>query len=223
MLFQRAFFFSIVPLAIAAFPVESRASCAVPVGCVCSFVTSLTDSFIGTIVEGEGKAFSTAKAPTLKIRIDELSTLEGTTSVLTVGSVVETSDILLEATVKPGDRVLGGALTFCADEINGCTQGDLNPSMFKTEFEIRALVGPAGVIACNPVVSITTMDARALMLDSSCDGQVRRRIGAGPDNSTCQDGGCALSTPGDRTADGAPAALGLLALVAAWRMRRARR
>ncbi|MEP7124522.1 MAG: hypothetical protein ABJE95_26575 [Byssovorax sp.] len=202
-----------------AFGSEARASCAGPVSCVCDFrAEDMVAAFTGKIIQGEGNAFS-SDATALKVRIDEITIVEGKATQLVVGSVVD-AKVFLTVGVKPGDSILGFSELTCAEPTQGCP----NQPLDHEAIDVRAVFNSAGLLACNTTpTGLSPADARALLIDPDCEASLVAKTHTKPPELACHDTGCLLSVAGGRTPDGAAVAVGFLALVGAWRLRRARR
>lgn len=210
-------FFMLFTLTLLTFAAEARASCIAPDNYVCPFSADPVAAFTGTVVEGESKAY--ASSPSLEIRIDELSVAHET-SKLVVGEVADIEVVFVGVDVKKGDRVLGYSELTCANPTQGCASKALDQEVIG----VRALLDSAGLVPLGPTAQITSAEALELALDPSCDTAVKERLGTANEEVTCHDlGGCLCSAPGARPAGGLSAALGFLAIVGAWGLRRSRR
>lgn len=216
MLNHRTVILGLVLLTVLSLSRDARASCAEAEGCVCTFQSGLIATFTGTIIEGSGKAFSDGSS--LKVRIDEVTLADGSSSQLEAGTVTDAKVQTLEVDVKQGDRVLGFSTITCDKPNDGC-----NFQLSRVEIlGLRAVFDATSLVPCGTFVPFSSVEARELLLDPNCEGRLRDRLGL--DEPTCHDGGFfSCSAPGKRTSDGAAGALGFLALLGAYRLRRGRR
>jgi hypothetical protein len=210
---------ALASLAIVALADDARASCAGPVSCVCAFDNKdMVASFTGVIMEGGGKAFASNPA-SLKVRIDEITQVEGATTQLVAGSVVDAT-VFLQVDVKPGDSILGFSQPTCANTSEGCPGITLD----KEAIEIRAVFDAAGLLRCHLTpTGISPTLARELLADPNCDADLLEKLHTTEPEIACHDTNCLFSVAGGRTDRGASFAIGFFALVAAWRLRRALR
>ncbi len=206
----------LLALTIMAFSAEARASCAVPQGCVCTFRNRCDRHLRRHGGGGEGRVGE--DFPPLKIRIDELSVADAS-SKLEVGKVADAQVGFVNMEVKQGDRVLGYSTPTCANPIKGCAGQPID----QERLGIRALLDPLGFVPCSGQQPFSSADARALLLDPDCEAELSKRLGTEDEEVACHDVACLCSAPGARSASGRSAALGLLAIVAAWGLRRSRR